>query len=1675
MDYIQFGDPPQNEDGNLFSFEPANTPYVNADVANARAEKYHFGLGDISPGFDTLFNSMMVGTEDDEKKAAIAKQQANDTTIRQQALQDYVTQPRATVTKDDADLVPYLGQAVKGATIDPDVFFEKQYANRLINTAVTLPDQFQSKVAKAIEINDQYAYDKMDHAERIITIKEGAQKVLEDLETEFEGLSTTTRVADKIGSFIPFVEFASQRNELPGAGASSWFKGQNLEAYRQFIYGQDNPGDAVRLIRETAKKIAAHNYQAGIEFVKSMVTFAASDKNMGNLSSVLDIASIPLPELKAIKAFTGGLAGIVKAATVGRRADLQGFVEATGDLAQAAHVGALKSLQERATRTSNPETWDKVTENIKTISNPSAIFEGPIRATISNEGKNRLINGATALLRGTIDDTIRIARIDGEKTFTTALDEAKNMAQWQYPDIADAVLDVKPISNADPLANINVASIKVGKKTQPIKAKLENAKLDITENFSAGMADNSQPRGLRDLPVEPLRGGSVMVKEVEAQLKNANDNAAILLGQKDATLFDTEEAAIRAAKEDYKIGAKDYTVRQQGMGYYIEIQRPMVEVSPGYREALAIETKNATPSRAKDMLISLGGNVGRTPEDTLAKGMNTDRHLAVYGAPRLMNIIRGRFKDIEKVKDPAFLGESATIGSKPLSRQNLVKYLERQRVQKNPETGERGVFDTSQVGFENNWEKMHGRLPTEKESLGYWAYVQVNDLDYALRNLGILRDKHRLGLQDFSFPFLGGKFKRPAVEGKLLTEFPHDIKKDAGILVWDKDPANFAYKRKTFMKKGEIDQLIKDGYKPIQLTYNGEDALRAAIPNAEEVLPKGRIHFVFAKDYESAPQQWLQIPYKPGGHHDYIAGTFLKQPKVRVGERDSTYYGDISLRHFENDAEAKMFNERYNKAREILADTLTKKLKKKEKRDFTTLDGYLQRNLPDSVESFLKMFKQTHSEGVFDVNTPFHAVPKGQTVDDVAKLADKYKNLSTAKDDPWNLYKNQVNLSYATERGDPLMTIINKGDELNPVYNFKPAKMIDPVVTMERAVGDLLKQVHVADLKFKAAEQFIGEFSGIMKPSLAEMRNDPIAHLMNPQFKGKVDRQTLNAAQTFRNATVDFLGLKTEGEKTANWLQQKAADSILGQGAVKIAPNWMLRAVKDPIHYMKSVAFTTKMGMGNPVQLFTQLQTVSNVIALEGVQNGLESFMGSMIMRSLTWTDRPDIIEHAAKMATAFGWNKQEFKEAYASIQRTGFHRAGRERAYLDDYQNANMIQGKFDKALSIGQSFVNWGEELTRATAWNAAYRNWRKANPSAVFDEKAIAANLDRADLLNVNMSAASNAPWQKNKLLSVPTQFWGYQVRLAEQMLGKRLTPLEKAKMMLTHSALYGVPVASGAWVGLWPVYKSVINYFYEKGWNQDIDDNAALRVVHDGAVSAALQWVSGEKYNFGERFGPGGLDFFHDLWNGDYGRALSGAGGTTLAGFLKDGMNPIYGLAMTAVTGDKDSAFAPNGRDVLDFFRNISSVNTGARVYDVAHLGKYITKGTTQLDVSLNGGWDVAMQAMGMQPQRMSDMFKKSDSNQALDAHIKSVRKDIVKWLRLGYEAVDGERWDEARMYFKRANLDTQRSGMNPIEMQQTLTESFRGNQSIINRIGEKFARTPERRDAWIKELYKRENR
>lgn len=1079
-----------------------------------------------------------------------------------------------------------------------------------------------------------------------------------------------------------------------------------------------------------------------------------------------------------------------------------------------------------------------------------------------------------------------------------------------------------------------------------------------------------------------------------------NAFVTLRLGRLDGDVFENRHQANYWLKNEYKIPGG--TVRPFGKGYVIDVTRPIDETDISIKPLL-VTTENATPQSIANQWV---GGI-RSADDLLGKEQREMRKTFAHGPQNLAMML-------EHVVSPV----AALRGT---SKANFRSFTEAMRdyTYKGP-NGEklRGREFNTLGEFEEAWQESFKHLPSAEETAAYMSYKALNEFDYLLRNISIYRFKARQGRKLFNIE------KNLWFEGIAKDNIPWDGE-NAGILfkgeVHEMKPRDLT-KRKEL--KTAIDAGIADGsLKVIQL----------AEPLSRPFGDIGMVNFVVTEAYSSKNIPFKQIPYRPGGHVVYDYPFYIKQGSISTGKGGRQFHeGDLTVLPATTEVEARNLVKSLEEARKLFnAD------------DKDSFDLFVSRNLPWSPGELAKKF----SSGVLKKDTPFVVTGRGSST----LATNEYENLTKRGLVSWNqseynLDKN-INKEFAGRRNWDVHAASRTADEDNPVFELTKPRLMDTLSTMNRATGRMIRSQFLEPYKIRSAESFVEEFASVLKGSDEALRRDPIGVLFDPPWKENVagvDKDLLSAAKLYRKSVLSLLGTRTPFQQNWGRVQERLMNTVYERGGQK-ANDWVYEHMmtgNDPSRFMRQIAFHSKLGLFNPVQLVLQAQTYIHTVALSPIE-APKSLSATYFMRALEAKADNALDEkflgHFAKKASNFGWKEDDFVEAYKFMRRSGIFTVAGEHSWRVDMLDPKIVKNRAGNMLEKGSFFFREGERFNRLAAFNTAYLEWRKANPVAKFDRAAQNSVMARQDILSVNMTKASNASWQHG-FASVPTQFFSYQQRLFEQFWSKRIgeTPMERAlvraRMLGVYSAMYGIPVTGGA-ATMMPFYDDVRTYLLENGIAHD---SIVMEAFMEGIPSMIFNAAVGTDLNFNERYGPGGLDIIKEALAGDVGilEVLMGASGSILGDIYNSTIPFVMDLGL--IMKDGTDALPIAVEDFIDLSREISTLNNGVKMVYALSTGQMISKGEVFLDDA------TTMEAvfsgiLGLEPKEIGDARRMSQSRKTVLEAQSYARQQFAKTYKRMLKSPVDQREPYAKkmkMWRKWGNIDNAQASRIVSEVHRT---------------------------------------
>jgi hypothetical protein len=1640
---ISLEDSPQGPAPELISLDHDNTdkPGLIGKPAQQRAAKADFGLGSDSPGIDVLTNGIKNRTEDALRQSAAVQQDVKDRDTQLKVIREKAANG-SQITPDDVSQM--AGLSKYEPKNDPSTIWEKLYANQFVNSVMSVGSGVGNVVAQAFGKNPEYVAKNADIAHDIVMRQEIAKSAAEDTEAKVQGQGTFSWLEDQTKMFIPGYSWYNTINAVKGAPTSSYLKGTNVEDQISYLYTLP-PSEMHKALRGALDEMSKENPSLARDFAQSVVQYSQSDKFLDNAFTVADAATV------------------VPAGTLARGARVLG-----GELRGAAAIREATELGKAAQGAS--EATGGVKEAFKAAVKANAPMESDAGAMLTTMGD--IEKGAQVNVQK------RVGELFGHQD---PLNEGRGMSQLPTLLNPEAVV-------ADSKANLSAV------RTQRLLD-------DLTRNRDNVLSAVQNLSKVDRLPENALQ---VAIKEAEGNIKDRYNHLgdAIIdfqhtrpeqtasnvgsvtarFGQPDGTLFKSLRDAYQAAVQKYKLPAGSFQVKQEGLGWTVNVTKHLDETTPGVRQAL-ITTENTTPqSLAGQFLGKL-----RSANDRVSDFQNANRMAVVHGGSGLEAAMKDMAKDV------------GSLSRK--ERQALRQVMEKNKTDLDPTTGVRGKFYESQSELEKDYLSLHSRLPTYQESKAYWTFVQLNDLDWTMRNLGVFRDRARRGIENFKLfdketdntgrelNFNSNEFNGKLIDGQA---FPWDNHETAGIVIHEKgkDPEHFymSPKMASDEQRTKIKDLLDNGYKIIQT----ENPVR---PVFGERLGNDTTNFIITKDFESKKLDWKQIPYRPGFHTEYPQPWFVKQPNIRKGGTEGTprhiFEGDTSAMAFNTETEARKYAERMDTARQMLKGDIQ-----------GDLGDYLSKNLPFNEKQFKSFFEAAKpgEEAAFNMDQPFLHTYTGKTTVDQhgAALTGKYQNFEDNIRSSYNLFGG-VDKKFMGQRDNPLWTVEEKGSELNPVYNLKSAKEVDPFVSVLRGMSNVMRSRFFSDYKIQAVESWVQEFGDLLKVDKHDLLNNPVYHVQNPAWNdGVQDKMRLAAAKNSRAAMMELLGTPSDLQANLQHVREKVIDSIygkLGQSASEKASTLPVIGLQDkpgganPLKVMRAIAFNEKIGMLNPTQFFQNAFTSGNAIAIDPI-HGLSGAMSGLLMQGLRHSEDPAVMERLAKIAGSMGMKPEWFKESWAELKKTGIMTASGKHAWRDDMADPSFFQSTAGKWLDKGAILFNEGDRITNLTAWNTAFRKFRTENPTAEITNAVRNQIQTRADLYSANMTRASTASWQQG-VWSIPTQFWGYNARLMEQMLSGgltnsgRLTLAEKSRVMLMNGIMYGVPIGTAGSLtgGVANYYEDIRKGLLDRGIN--VDDKV-IDAFHSGVVGAVGRFITGEPTNLNEKIGPAGTASLRDSLFGDKNVAevFFGASGSTTKD-LFNSLDPLAKTLMAPFRGDEDQ-YPFKMEDAVNVIRNVATVDSALKHYYAFKTGELITKSGQSLTPSRElepAGAMTQTEAVlgfltGATPRKVSDAQLMQKMNQDRDQAVKDAQKQIGQNYKWALTAMVNNQEEEGQAFLTRVSTLMHLAGLRTEEKSAMWTQLNHDNRALIDRIPYDFAFKKAAPDVSAarqdRELQKREN-
>lgn len=1093
-------------------------------------------------------------------------------------------------------------------------------------------------------------------------------------------------------------------------------------------------------------------------------------------------------------------------------------------------------------------------------------------------------------------------------------------------------------------------------------------------------------------------------------------------------------------------GEAGVSIGNVGGKYYAYYSRPISEIKHYIRDNVLKTPEGANINEG--LLNQLGlSNKLRTPDEILSELETMNRKVAIFSPA----VLRQLATDI--------VGEPVSIARAKLRGQNIYdvfknlgKGSEFQRMiddlqsTRDPVTGKPGKSLESVQDVYDYYNRSFGRNPDNIEVEGYFAAKMGMNMDYAFRNLSLVKNMSRLGNQEHRVFTLGsdGHVFSNFFVGSLEKEYPSG---NAGSIAYigehkgDEVVKGFDNFAQTKLGKEIIPKIASGEYKLIKLYNVGLRPLK----DFGTIINDRRISYVITKNTETRNLSFQQIPRLPGFHMEHDNPFALKQGKIRLDNIDGTTYA-----HYEGDTLAFLLTNRAQG--EALAKIMNEVTRLIRTGDEAGAEQ-VAKQLPMSWSELRAYYEPKRGPGGevsparFSKTEDFKVVAKGKSVINTDNdLVNKYKDLNFRDSTRTGSPDKQFQVEFTGERDmyDVMQMSDEEGNARNPIWKYTPAKPVDGITSMNRALSRITNSTIMDDVKISGMEAWIQRNAKYLDlKDLGELMAAPFYHFENVKILPGVPVTTASRIEAERWAIRQFNGVPSTWDNLLKSMQDRFADDIWGADS-KIAKSlatvgkWGVAALKDGPTFLRYMAFKTGIGMFALPQFFTQLNTF---VPIAGIAGYGKAAQGGAAALAHTWTrfnKDPAILRTIDKKLQAFGYKPGEFIEAYEAMKGTGFDYVATETNSMMAYTKTDGIfKSTAGAIMDGGDVFFREGDRMGRYGAWYAAYKEWRDANPIGRMTEFDRAKIINRADMLTGNMTQASKSGLQTGAA-AFPTQFLGYQIRMAELMLGKRLSTQQKFNLFGAYWLMYGAPVAAssvvvfpqvGEWMqdaaqkyGYTPFSKSWASWGYGP-FMEGLP--ATLLKLATGIYAGKLS--EGNLYNVGDKYGNPGLDILREAFSKDKSilEMMTGAAGSMVSNYLSS-IDGYWKWMSTFLSGD-DKQYKMTHADFIQPFKLFSSVNKAWQLQMAVNTHVWMSRNETALADNIGAMNAIWMASTGLQPkdtdtktvQRLQEI-----QNDLQEYGLKSFRKNMHR----GFDALEAKDPQQANTYFNNAKVDLELSGV-----------------------------------------------
>ena len=880
-------------------------------------------------------------------------------------------------------------------------------------------------------------------------------------------------------------------------------------------------------------------------------------------------------------------------------------------------------------------------------------------------------------------------------------------------------------------------------------------------------------------------------------------------------------------------------------------------------------------------------------------------------------------------------------------------------------------------------ERGWGRKGTEAEHAAYKDKLLFDDIDWELRNTAMYLDGLQKGKSTIKFTTrYGAEFEEDAVVRMNLDQL--EVPKQR---VYDVSRNKHYVHGRNSLDTKTLKTMHNNGYVMVDLP----EAIR---------LPEGvTVNRLLIKktDIEISPLKQNQLAYTPGGHRMYTSRYFVKQGRKGVQQDTGTEFllSPQTHRTAENIAEGNKWAEVMIKAR--IAVKENRGISAQELDDDIFLHD---KRFPDGQE-----FLNGVTDGRFELEHPFETVFDREMPSMYNTSGEDVTRFFNEDELGINGYYRTTGRMYTSAKGEILRD--TKGEV---------ADVLDPFDTLSKSLQQVSRQVGLFNYKLNALERFQNTYKQFMHPDPAIV--SPAQFVTEAKVAPHVPIEMRNQIEAQRNAIMNVLRFESQSERQSRMVYQSIAERLLGDGD-SVARKWAHDAVwwwkdSNPLSAMRGLAFDAKLGMFNPGQLLVQASTMISATALSP-KYGWYGMSGLFPMHAyILKRGSENVLDTMVKRGTwkSMGFDTaDEFKEYARHAYKHGFMEMNGSHIMINNH-GPNAHFGSFGekqlRAREQARVFFYTSEIWNRLTAYRIA---WGEAKDKGLrmTDPQFDATILRLADDYSMNMTNEASAWWQKG-VLSIPTQFWAYNLRMMEAMFGKRFTAAQRARLIGVNMLIAGSAGVPGL---------QALSEFIKQKHGSAPDIESIWGAADRGVIDYFNYQMTGADVLIGERIGTGG-------WASDTVKAMFGnsefgeksfadlVGGATYS-IGKSTSQTLWNLGKYAIM---ESNGTENGMEItkdqfINLMKEVSTFSNASKAMMVHQYGLWKSNKGNIIASGLPEQ-DAVYAALSFRPAKADEISYltawKKNKDEALQETVKKIRN-------YRQEAITTEQWEK---YWTKAN-------------------------------------------------------